>query len=329
MTNALPTADDVTRASTRLRSRIVPTPVLESEELNRRAGCRVLIKAESLQHGGSFKIRGALNGLLSLGPSERRAGVVTFSSGNHAQGIALAARWLGMGATIVMPSDAPRIKRLGTERAGARVVLYDRRTEERESIGTDLAARSGTVLLPPFDHPDIIAGQGTVGLEIARFAHDSGVRLEALYCPCGGGGLIAGCALAMEAIFPECEIFAVEPEGYAETKRSLEFGRRQKITGHPPTLCDALMAPTPGAVTFAINRRRLAGGLEVTDAQAARGVAFAAGYLKLVLEPSGAIALGALLDGAAAGRECVAVVLSGANIDPERLGEIITGHPNP
>ena len=329
MSYVLPTADDVMEASIRLRSRIASTPVLESEEVNRRAGCRVLVKAESLQHGGSFKIRGALNGLLSLSQSERRAGVVTFSSGNHAQGIALAARWLGMQATIVMPRDAPRIKRLGTERAGAGVVLYDRHTEERESIGADLAARSGAVLLPPFDHPDIIAGQGTVGLEIARFASDSGVRLNALYCPCGGGGLIAGCALAMETIFPESDIIAVEPEGYAETRRSLESGRRQRVEGHPPTLCDALMAPTPGEVTFAINRRRLAGGIEVTDAQAARGVAFAARYLKLVLEPSGAVALGALLDGAASNRECVAVVLSGANIDPERLGEIIAEYPEP
>ena len=329
MTEVLPTADDVREASTRLRSRIMLTPVLESEELNRRAGCRVLIKAESLQHGGSFKIRGALNGLLSLSESERRAGVVTFSSGNHAQGVALAAKWLGMQATIVMPRDAPRIKRLGTERAGARVVLYDRHTEDRERIGADLADSSGAVLLPPFDHPEIIAGQGTVGLEIARFAQDAVVELEALYCPCGGGGLIAGCALAMETFFPECDIFAVEPERYAETKRSLESGRRERVHGSPPTLCDALMAPTPGAITFAINRRRLTGGLEVTDAQAARGVAFAARYLKLVLEPSGAVALGALLEGVAAGRRYVAVVLSGANIDPERLSEILAKYPDP
>lgn len=329
MTDVMPTADDVREASTRLRSRIMPSPVLESEELNRRAGCRVLIKVESLQYGGSFKIRGALNGLLSLSESERRVGVVTFSSGNHAQGVALAAKWLGMHATIVMPSDAPRIKRLGTERAGARVVLYDRHTEDRERIGADLADSSGAVLLPPFDHPGIIAGQGTVGLEIARFAHDAEVEPEALYCPCGGGGLIAGCALAMETIFPECDIFAVEPEGYAETKRSLESGRRERVHGSPPTLCDALMAPTPGAITFAINRRRLAGGLEITDAQAARGVAFAARYLKLVLEPSGAVALGALLDGAAAGRDCVAVVLSGANIDPDSLCKIVARYPDP
>ncbi|MDE0003938.1 MAG: threonine/serine dehydratase [Rhodospirillaceae bacterium] len=329
MIEVLPTANDVREASTRLRSRITPSPVLESEELNRRAGCRVLIKAESLQYGGSFKIRGALNGLLSLSESERRAGVVTFSSGNHAQGVALAAKWLDMQATIVMPSDAPQIKRLGTERAGARVVLYDRHTEDRERIGADLAASSGAVLLPPFDHPEIIAGQGTVGLEIARFARDAAVEMEALYCPCGGGGLIAGCALAMERMYPECDIFAVEPKGYADTRQSLESGRREQVHGSPPTLCDALMAPTPGAVTFAINRRRLAGGLEVTDAQAARSVAFAARHLKLVLEPSGAVALGALLGGVAASRKCVAVVLSGANIDPERLSEILAKYPDP
>ena len=329
MTDVLPTADDVEEASTRLRWWIKPSPILESEELNRRAGCRVLIKAESLQYGGSFKIRGALNGLLGLSESQRCAGVVTFSSGNHAQGVALAAKWLGVQATIVMPRDAPRIKKLATEQAGARVVLYDRHTEDRERIGADLADRSGAVLLPPFDHPDIIAGQGTVGLEIARFARDIEVELDALYCPCGGGGLIAGCALAMERIFPECDIFAVEPQGYAETKRSLEAGCRQRVHGNPPTLCDALMAPTPGEVTFAINRRRLAGGLEVTDARAARSVAFAARYLKLVLEPSGAAALGALLDGAAASRECVAVVLSGANIDPERLSAIVAEYPEP
>lgn len=329
MTNALPTADDVKSAEIRIRSRITSTPVLESEEVNRRAGCRVLMKAESLQVGGSFKIRGALNGLLNLGQSERRAGVVTFSSGNHAQGVALAARWLGVRATIVMPRDAPRIKRLGTERAGARVVLYDRYTEDRERIGADLADRSGAVLLPPFDHPEIIAGQGTVGLEIARFARDMDAELEALYCPCGGGGLIAGCAVAMERTFTGCDIFAVEPEGYAQTGQSLESGCRRRVHGNPPSLCDALMAPEPGRITFAVNRQHLAGGIEVSDAQAARSVAFAALRLKLVLEPSGAVALAAVLAGKARDYDCVAVVLSGANIDSGRLGDILSRHPEP
>lgn len=329
MTEMLPTAESVDQAWKRLAGRIVSTPVLESEELNRRAGSRVLIKAESLQHGGSFKVRGALNLISRLSPSERRAGVVAFSSGNHAQGVALAAKWLGAKATIVMPADAPKIKQDGTRRAGARVVPYDRHAEGREDIAADIAARSGAILVPPFDHSDIIAGQGTVGLETGRFAVETGAGLDALYCPCGGGGLVAGCALAIAPVFPECRVFAVEPEGYAETKQSLESGRRQRVRGHPPTRCDALMSPAPGKMTFAINRQRLTGGLEVGDALAARAVAFAARHLKLVLEPSGAVALGAVLDGAAREFECVAVVLSGANIDPEALRDILAEHPDP
>ena len=329
MTNALPTADDVDAAWDRLATRISPTPILESEDLNRRAGTRVLAKAESLQRGGSFKIRGALNRMLQLGPSARRHGVVTFSSGNHAQGVALAAKWLDVRATIVMPSDAPEVKRRGTRRLGARVVQYDRRLEDREQIAADIAARSGATLLPPFDDPAVIAGQGTVGREIARFARGTGVELDALYCPCGGGGLIAGCALAVEAKFPKCRIFAVEPEGYAETKLSLQTGKRQQVQGYPPTICDALMVPAPGKMTFALNRQRLAGGIEVSDARAASAVAFAARYLKLVVEPSGAVALAAVLGGAARGSAAVAVVLSGANIEPESFRRILAEHPEP
>ena len=324
-----PSADDVKQAFDRLQTRIASTPILESEELNRRAGCRVLIKPESLQHGGSFKVRGALNTLLCFTPAQRRAGVVSFSSGNHAQGVALAARWLKVEATIVMPRDAPRIKQEGTRRFGARVILYDRHAEDREQIAADFAARKGATLVFPFDHPDIIAGQGTVGLETARFAREHGIELDAFYSPCGGGGLIAGCALAIEQVFPECNVTAVEPEGYAETKRSLETGRRQSVQGQPATICDALMAPTPGALTFAMNRKRLAGGLEVSDELSSRAVAFAARYLKLVLEPSGAVALGALLGGAAGDHDCVAIVLSGGNIDPERLYRILDAWPDP
>lgn len=329
MTEALPTAADVEAAWDRLATRISPTPVLESGDLNRRAGTRVLVKAESLQRGGSFKIRGALNRMLQLGPLQRRGGVVTFSSGNHAQGVALAAKWLGVHATIVMPSDAPGVKQRGTRQLGARVVSYDRRLEDREQIAADIAARSGATLLPPFDDPAVIAGQGTVGREIARFARGKGVDLDALYCPCGGGGLIAGCALAVAAQFPQCCIFAVEPEGYAETKLSLETGKRQRLHRFPPTICDALMVPAPGAMTFALNRQRLAGGIEVSDAQAAGAVAFAARYLKLVVEPSGAVALAAVLGGAARGSTAVAVVLSGANIEPESFRSILAEYPEP
>ena len=329
MTDVPPTIRDVEEAWNRLDKRILSTPVLESETLNRRAGCRVLVKAESLQRGGSFKVRGALNRLLQLGHAQRRAGVLAYSSGNHAQGVALAAKWLGMQATIVMPGDAPRVKLLGTRQLGAEVVPYDRRREDRERIGAEIAERSGATLIPPYDDRDVIAGQGTVGLETGRYARGSGIELDAFFAPCGGGGLIAGCTLGLEVAFPKCAVFAVEPEGYAETKYSLETGERQRVHGHPPTLCDALMAPTPGAMTFAINRQRLAGGLEVSDSQAARGVAFAARHLKLVLEPSGAVALAAVLNGAASDYDCVAIVSSGANIDPERFREILAEYPEP
>ena len=329
MIEELPTADQVEKAWRRLRARVIPTPILESEQLNRRAGCRVLIKAESLQHGGSFKIRGALNCILQLSASERQSGVVAFSSGNHAQGVALAAKWLSVQATIVMPRDAPLTKQLGTRRAGARIVHYDRQSEDRESIAADIACRTGAALVPPYDHKDVIAGQGTVGLETVMAVRERGIRLDALYCPCGGGGLIAGCALAIHGAFPECAVYAVEPEGYAETKQSLITGRRQRVQGHPSTICDALMAPEPGEMTFAINRRRLAGAIEIGEAEAARAVAFAAQYLRLVLEPSGAVALAAVLGGAARDTENVAIVLSGGNVDSELLHKIVAEHVDP
>lgn len=329
MTDVLPTARDVEEAHGRLRDWIIATPILECDALNLRADSRVLVKAESLQHTGSFKIRGALNRLLQLGYDERSAGVVAFSSGNHAQGVAMAARWLGVSATIVMPKDAPKIKQFNTRTLGAEIVLYDRYTEDRERIATKIAQETGAALVPAFDHPDIIAGQGTVGLETARYASDKGLKLNAFYCPCGGGGLIAGCSLSLKSSFEECEIFAVEPESYDDTKRSLESGERQMVRGHPATICDALMAPTPGAITFAINRETLTGGITVTDGQAAHAVAFAARHLKLVLEPAGAVALAAILAGAAKDFDCVAVVLSGANIDHERLLSILGEYPDP
>jgi len=329
MTDVLPTARDVEEAQGRLRGWLNSTPVLECDVLNRRADTRVLVKAESLQHTGTFKIRGALNRLLQLGYEERSAGVVAFSSGNHAQGVAMAAKWLGVGATIVMPKDAPKIKQFNTRTLGAEIVLYDRYTDDREHIAAKIAQETGAALVPAFDHPDIIAGQGTVGLETARHARDEGLELSACYCPCGGGGLIAGCSLSVKSIFEECEMFAVEPAAYDDTKRSLESGERQMVHGHPATICDALMAPTPGAITFAINRDLLAGGITVTDAQAAHAIAFAARYLKLVLEPAGAVALAAVLGGAAQEHDCVAIILSGANIDNDRFLEILREYPDP
>ncbi len=329
MTNVLPNASDVEEANGRLRDWLIATPVLESDVLNQRAGSRVLVKAESLQHAGAFKIRGALNRLLKLSHVERSTGVVAFSSGNHGQGVALAAKWLNSKATIVMPKDAPKIKRFNTRMLGAEVVLYDRYCENRESIASQIAADRGLTLVPAFDHPDIIAGQGTVGLEVASYAQDKGLKLDAFYAPCGGGGLIAGSGLSVIAHFPESRIFSVEPLGYDETKRSLAADSRQVVVGRPDTICDALMARTPGALTFALNRKILAGGITVTDAQASHAIAFAARYLKLVLEPSGAVALAAVLAGEASAYDCVGIVLSGANVDMNNYIEILATHSEP
>lgn len=329
MVEVLPGAGDIRAAAERIADWLVDTPVLENDVLNARAGCRVLVKAESLQHGGSFKIRGALNRLLLLSHDERSAGVVAFSSGNHAQGVAVAARWLGVPATIVMPKDAPAIKRLNTRSLGAEIVFYDRYREDRERIAADIAAQRGAALVPAFDHPEVIAGQGTVGLELARYARMRRIELDGLFVPCGGGGLVAGTGLAVRDAFADCRVYAVEPEAYNDTALSLRAGRRRMIAGHPATICDALMTPTPGAITFAINRDLLAGAVNVTDAQAVHAMAFAARHLKLVLEPSGAVALAALLGGAGSECKCAGVVLSGANVDVEPYARALNEYPDP
>ena len=319
MTDVLPSARDVADAESRLRKWILETPVLESEAINRLAGARVLFKAEALQHGGSFKIRGALNRILRLSHAERSAGVVAYSSGNHAQGVALAAKWLGIPATIVMPADAPNVKLAGTRELGAEVVLYDREREDREAIAASIAAERGRALVPPFDHADIIAGQGTAALELGRVVQLRHAELDALYVPCSGGGLVAGSALAIKTLFPSCAVYAVEPEGYADLQASLAAGERQVLAAHPSTICDALRAPTTGAITFAINRRELAGAVTVNDAQTLRALALAMIHLKVVLEPSGATALAAVLDRPRRAHKCVGVILSGGNADADTL----------
>jgi threonine dehydratase len=326
MQNVLPTAADVADAHLRLRDWVVETPVLESEPLNRRIGARVLFKAECLQRGGSFKIRGALNRMLQLSQSERVAGVIAFSSGNHAQAVALAASWLGSRATIVMPSDAPKVKLEGTRALGADVVLYDRERDDREAIAARLGAERGAALVPPFDHPHVIAGQGTAALELGRALAARHRTLDALYVPCGGGGLAAGSALAIRTTFPDCAVYAVEPVGYADHAASLAAGERRGLTAHPATLCDGLRSPMPGAITFAINRRELAGAVSVGDETVLEAMALAAEHLKLVVEPSGAVGLAALLRDPPALRSCVAVILSGGNVAPDLLSNALTRH---
>src|SRR5688572_29176124 len=326
MTNVLPTVADVVDAEGRLRGWVVETPVLESEVINARAGTRVLLKAECLQHSGSFKIRGAMNRLLALSADERAAGVVAFSSGNHAQAVALAARWLGVQATIVMPSDAPKIKLARTRAHGADVVLYDRERENREEIAVKIANERGAALVPPFDHPDVIAGQGTLALELARVARARRVELEALYVPCSGGGLVAGCALAIKSQFPNCAVFAVEPRGFEDLAASLAAGERRTVAPGGTTLCDGLRAPMPGAITFAINRHLLAGALAVDDEQIRSAMAIAAQHLKVIVEPSGAAALAAVLAQSRPMVGCIGVVLSGGNVDAELLADVLCGH---
>jgi threonine dehydratase len=320
-----PTLADVEAAARRIAGTAVRTPLLESHALNDRVGRRVLIKPETLQRTGSFKFRGAMSRLSRIPESERQRGVVAFSSGNHAQGVAAAAALLGVPATIVMPNDAPEIKRRKTASFGARIVGYDRKTEDREAMAAAIVAESGAILVPPFDHPDIIAGQGTIGLEIAQQAAELEAEIVTALVPCGGGGLIAGTATALKALIPDISVYAVEPFGWDDTRRSLESGERQRAAGDVPTLCDALLAPTPGALTFAINKRLLSGGLAVTDEEVVAAMAYGFDTLKLVIEPGGAVALAALLAGhaPATGAGAVAIVLSGGNVDARQYARAI------
>ena len=312
-----PTFADIESAAHRLAGKAVVTPLLESPLLNQRIGGRLLIKAEPLQRTGSFKFRGAYNRISRLDGGEIEAGVVAYSSGNHAQGVAAAAHAVGAPATIVMPEDAPAIKIDNTRAWGAEVVQYDRYCEDRTVVARDLAEQRGATLVPPFDHPLIIAGQGTVGLEIAQQAEAAGAKLDALLSPCGGGGLISGCALALAERAPGVAVYAVEPAGFDDTARSLLEGSRQEAVEGAKSFCDALLAKTPGCLTFSINQRLLAGGFAVSDDEVAQAMGAALMYLKLVAEPGGATALAAALSGKYDCRgKTVAVVVSGGNVDP-------------
>jgi len=315
---ALPTAADVEAAAHRLAGKAVLTPLLESPLLNERLGGRLLVKAEPLQRTGSFKFRGACN-RIALIPEDRRArGVIAYSSGNHAQGVAAAARLFGVPATIVMPSDAPRIKLANTKAWGASVVPYDRATEIREEIGARLAAETGATLVKPYDDPGVIAGQGTIGLEIADQAAAIGAEVDACVVCCGGGGLVAGVALGLSARGHRARVFSAEPEGFDDTARSLAAGRRIGNDPGAASFCDAILTPIPGEVTFEVNRRLLAGGVAVSDAEVAAAMRAAFEHLKLVVEPGGAVALAAALAGKVpvAGRTVVAVA-SGGNVDAD------------
>jgi threonine dehydratase len=316
----VPGFGDVEAAAARLKGHAVLTPLVESPLLSERVGGRVFLKLEILQRTGSFKFRGAFNRLVQLNADQRKRGVVAFSSGNHAQGVAAAAALLGMPATIVMPADAPRIKTESTRSYGASVVPYDRRREKREEIAARIAAEKGAVVVPSFDDPNIVAGQGTAGLEIATQAAGQDAMLDAVLVPCSGGGLSSGVALGLSGSSPATQVFTVEPEGYDGARLSLQAGARSQATGTRDTVADALTSPGVGAIPFEILRARHARGLALPDSALMEAVGFAAMKLKLVVEPGGAAGLAALLSGAFEGRgKTVAIVLSGGNIDPEML----------
>ena len=312
----LPAYDDVKDAAGRLHGVAFETPLLESPLLDDELGFRLLIKAEVLQRTGSFKFRGAYNRVSRLSADERRRGVVGFSSGNHAQGVAAAAQLVGAPAVIVMPKDAPAMKIANTRAYGAEVVLYDRLKDDREAIGEKLARERGLTLVRPFDDFYIIAGQGTGGLEIARAARARGIKLDAVLVPCGGGGLTAGLAIALAAESPGTEMWAVEPAGWDDWKRSFASGQIERAGGHGSMLCDALLSPSPGVMTFAINRRLVKGALDVDDDAVMKAMALAWRHFKLVVEPGGAVALAAAISGALPVRgKTVCVVCSGGNVE--------------
>ncbi|MEV4806999.1 threo-3-hydroxy-L-aspartate ammonia-lyase [Nonomuraea sp. NPDC049421] len=314
------TIDDVRAAATRLDGIAHRTPVLTSRILDERAGAEVFVKCENLQRVGAFKFRGAYNAIALLSPEQRARGVAAYSSGNHAQAVALAARELGTSAVILMPEDAPRSKRAATAGYGAEVVTYDRYSEDRTALARALADERGLALIPPYDHPDVIAGQGTAALELLA---ETG-ELDALLVPVGGGGLLAGTAIAATAVQPAIRVIGVEPESGDDTKRSLEAGERVTIPV-PRTIADGQALPTPGELTFAINRRLADGVVLVSDAEIVEAMRFAFEYLKVVIEPSGATPLAALLSGRldAAPRR-VGLIASGGNVDTRRFTDLLS-----
>jgi threonine dehydratase len=323
--NPLPvTSADIDAAAKVIAPFAVRTPLLSSPALNARVGAKIFLKPELLQRTGSFKFRGAFNKLSSIPQDQRSGGVVAFSSGNHAQGVAAAAQILKMQATIVMPADAPVSKVERTKSYGADVVLYDRDREDREAIARDLAEKRGATLVRPYDDPFIIAGQGTVGREIAEDMAALGTAPDIVVAQASGGGLIAGIATAVKAKFPQTKVIVAEPKDYDDHALSLRAGRREAHHAKHRTICDALMAEMPGEITFAINGKLLASGVTASDEEVGAAIAFAFRELKLVVEPGGAVGLAALLSGRldAQGKNVV-IVLSGGNVDADLYAKLI------
>ncbi len=316
-------AADIEKAAERLHGISVRTPLLQNFELDQISEGKILLKPECLQVTGSFKIRGAYNRLSQLTKEQASNGVVAWSSGNHAQGVAAAGAMLGIRTTIVMPEDAPHAKLENTRRLGGEVITYDRYSGDRVAIANEIASARNAALVPSFDHEQIIAGQGTVGLELAEDSSAMGLPPDQVLIPCGGGGLSSGSALALTARLPNVAVYAVEPTDFDDTARSFAASKRLRIDDTARSICDALQTPMPGELTFEINQALLSGVLTVSDEEVRTAIRFAFNKLKLVVEPGGAVALAALLAGKldTAGKT-TAVVLSGGNIDTDLFAEI-------
>jgi threonine dehydratase len=321
---SLPIYEDVRRAAGRLAGHAVVTPVVEAPLLNEALGGRLLVKCEMLQKTGSFKFRGAFNAISMIPESKRKDGVVAFSSGNHAQGVAAAAKMLGAPACLIMPADATAMKIANTRAFGAEVILYDRFGESREEIGERISRERNSTLVKPYDDPGIIAGQGTIGLELVEQANALGIRPDAVLMGCSGGGLVSGVALGLSLDLPDTQVYSVEPAGLDDMARSLASGRHERNAPDARSICDALTAPTPGDLTFAIARTRLAGGLSVTDDEVRQAMAAAFRHLKIVVEPGGAVGLAAVLTGKLPikGRTIV-VIASGGNVEPAFFRDVL------
>jgi len=306
----------IAEAYRRLEGHHVITPLLEYDSINEIVGGRVFFKAENLQRTGSFKFRGAFNKIAALGSEQRARGVVTYSSGNHAQGVAAAARHFTIPATVVMPEQAPLLKRQNTQQLGAELVLYDRETGDRKALAEAISAETGAVIIPPYDDEMVMAGQGTIGIEIAEQLQAAGLNADFLTCPIGGGGLMAGVSTALRHLMPAMQLYCVEPIGFDDTKRSLACGQRVANEGQGTSLCDAIVTPMPGELTFPINLGNLAGGFAVDEGNVIRAIAQLFERAKLVVEPGGAVGLAALLERQLdlQGRSAV-VILSGGNMD--------------
>jgi threonine dehydratase len=309
-------ADSVFRAADRIHKHVISTPLLRSAELNELSGGQIFVKAENLQRSGSFKFRGACNRILSLSHSEKARGVVAYSSGNHAMAVAEAGLLLGVPVTVIMPADAPRIKIEGSRRRGATVVLYDREHDDREAIGQEIVSLKGLTLIPPFDDPDVMAGAGTSALD--ALAQMPGMPVHTALVCCSGGGLAAGWALAVRAMYPGAEIVVVEPEGFDDTQRSLVAGRPLENVRRTGSLLDALLAPSPGRLTLPVLQAHAATGVSVSDDETLAAMFFAFSKLKLVLEPGGAAALAAVLANKLPLKDRnTLLICSGGNVDPQ------------